>query len=292
MKLVPAIVESEIEQLADAVDAASLALYDAEHMVEKLERQAYDARGAVGMRRLELGRLLARARPHWPERGPKAKGWGEFLSKRKIEQPRAWELMKLAGYVEISSSNDETPDHIPTLVEAGARGSQQSMAGGPAPFEIDRNTWCTPVWITEALGDVDLDPCANERSHVRAGSTFRLDRGQDGLELAANVGHDWRVFINPPYSDVTPWVQAYAHTRFVYLLKFDPSTKWFAELIAKTGLVLIPRGTRVQFEAPLGVPPEKSEANQFPHALFFARADDAPKGLLDRCYAWRIEPST
>ncbi len=296
----PAIAQTNVEQHAAAVIAAMNALRESLNHESKAEERAATARQVTARCRLALGRELMAARMLWPQRGPKAKGWGEFLANARIDQDVALDAMKYAGFVAEDISRDE-PGNLPTLAAAGID-KRPRLELVPAPIdvpavvdpdaiEIDRDTWCTPKWITDALGAVDLDPCANDRSHVQARSTFRLDRDQDGLELAAKVGHDWTVFLNPPYSDVGPWIQAYGHTRFCFLLKFDPSTKWFAELFARTGLILIPRGTRVQFEAPEGVPPEKALANQFPHALFFARADDAPLALLERCFVWRVDPA-
>lgn len=156
----------------------------------------------------------------------------------------------------------------------------------------DRDSWCTPRWITEAIGEWDLDPCGNARSHVRAARTLLLaDRGEDGLALAPElVTPALRVFVNPPYSDVGPWVDAYGAARFCFLLKFDPSTRWFARLIDRTGLVLFPRGTRVEFEPPPGVPPEQAQANPFPHALFYADPADATQRVRDLCFAWQVRP--
>lgn len=145
------------------------------------------------------------------------------------------------------------------------------------------------MWITDAIGKFDLDPCANELSHVQASRTFCLRFEEDGLQRAATIGHDWRVFVNPPYSNVRPWIDAYAHTRFVFLLKLDPSTKWFAELIKHTELILLPRGERVSFEPPPGIPPERANAQPFPHALFYAHAADATDEIRALCWAWRVE---
>lgn len=154
----------------------------------------------------------------------------------------------------------------------------------------DRNTWCTPKWITDALGEFTLDPCSNDRSTVQARETYQLGRGQDGLELAAAVPACWRVFVNPPYEGgaVVRWVRAYQHTRFCFLLRLDPSTKWFAELYARTQLILVPRGNRIQFEPPPGV---KASSNPFPHALFYAWAADATPAIRARCYEWYVAPS-
>jgi hypothetical protein len=162
-------------------------------------------------------------------------------------------------------------------VSRGTRSRQTSL-------RPDRDSWCTPKWIADAIGPWDLDPCSNERGHVRAGRAFRLDRGEDGLALAASVEPGVRAFVNPPYSDVPPWVRAYKHAAFCFLLKFDPSTRWFAELYAATALVAIPRRRRVAFEPPPGV---RASSNPFPHALFYARREDATDAILRLCYAWR-----
>lgn len=151
--------------------------------------------------------------------------------------------------------------------------------------DADRDTWCTPRWITDAVGRWDLDPCSNPRSTVQADETCRLDCGQDGLEHAALVAHTARVFINPPYSDVMPWVQAYRHTRFCFLLKFDPSTRWCEALLEHTSVVLFPRRTRVEFSPPPGV---ESSANPFPHALFYARLADVTDAIRALCFTWSV----
>ncbi len=179
---------------------------------------------------------------------------------------------------------DEDHDGREIDVEGHVRVIGASGESDVDAVEIDRDTWCTPKWIADALGAWDLDPCSNERSHIQSARSFRFDeRGEDGLALASSIDATARVFVNPPYSAVAPWIAAYGHTRFCFLLKFDPSTKWFTALMALTELVLIPQGTRIQFEAPPGVPPEKSGSNQFPHALFFARAVDASDDIRAKC---------
>ncbi len=167
----------------------------------------------------------------------------------------------------------------------GKRANDQRDAGATP----DRDAWTTPSWITDALGAFDLDPCSNVRACVQADRAFRLDAGEDGLELAHTVPADSRVFINPPYSSgqVIRWVKAYEHTRFCFLLRFDPSTAWFAHLYRRSGLVVVPR-KRVNFQPPPGV---KAFTNVYPHALFFARASDASEQINRLSYAWRTRPS-
>jgi hypothetical protein len=287
MKPVPAIIETDIVQLEHETRAAIDAHREASARATELEQQAAAAREAARMRLFEIGRLLIRARAAWPKTGPRAKGWGEYLQRLGVDQPRAWEWMQYAGYVEVSSQSDETrpaPSDMPTFVEAGVRSAPPPQHIEPE-IEIDRDTWCTPKWVTDAIGRWDLDPCANVRSHVDAARCFMLEEcGEDGLVLARDVKKTARVFINPPYSDVMPWIEAYGHTRFCFLLKLDISTKWFEALLAKCELVLMPRRTRIQFEAPPGIPPEKALANQFPHALFYARAADATDAIKALCF--------
>lgn len=156
--------------------------------------------------------------------------------------------------------------------------------------EPARDEWCTPAWVAEMIGRFDLDPCSNARSHIRATARYSLDDGDDGLALAAKVAPTARVFVNPPYSagSVAKWVSAYGHTRFCFLLRFDPSTEWFCVLYARSLLVAIPRGRRINFEPPPGV---RASSNTFPHALFYARPEDATPAVLRACIAWRTRPS-
>ena len=67
-----------------------------------------------------------------------------------------------------------------------------------------------------------LDPCPYKGK----------DSGPDGLLMYWNVN----TFVNPPYSNVKPWVRKAIHDNRTYgativlLLKMDTSTMWFAEL--------------------------------------------------------------
>lgn len=61
---------------------------------------------------------------------------------------------------------------------------------------------CTPKWLADMLPEVDLDPCSNERSHIKARWSFSLEKKLDGLRLPWNG----TVFENYPYSDPLPWI--------------------------------------------------------------------------------------
>lgn len=293
MKPIPAIVESDIARVAARVDECITRLRDAEQHAEQADRRAQSAHEAARTRRLDLGRALIDARKHFKPSGKNAKAWSDFLAVRRLTLEQAQDAMKYAGFVEgLTGGSEDPPAKLPTREEAGLDSPPPLLSLVPDQadeVEIDRDTWCTPKWITDAIGRFELDPCSNDRSTVQAAQMFDLvDRGADGLVLATAVAPTARVFINPPYSDVPPWIAAYKHTRFCFLLKLDTSTKWFAELYAATGLILIPR-KRVQFEPPPGVPPERAIAQQFPHALFYAHAEDATDAIRELCWTWRVE---
>lgn len=158
--------------------------------------------------------------------------------------------------------------------------------------DADRDSWCTPWWIADALGPVRLDPCSNERSHIIAWERWYLDRGQDALKLARGVPKDpgGLIYVNPPYSRglVMKFVRAFADKRSCFLLRFDTSTTWFNEMYARTELLLIPR-IRVNFEPPPGTSLTGNHNNPYPHALMFTRARDANEELRSLCFEMRTK---
>lgn len=142
--------------------------------------------------------------------------------------------------------------------------------------QTSRDSWCTPQWLAEALGGFDLDPCSNEHSHIWADRKGGLVYGLDGLRF--NPPSTERVFINPPYSrgQVARWVAHYKHTDFCFLLRWDPSTAWFRELMDVTNYVWF-ASRRINFEPPPGI---ASSSNPFPHALYFrSRPPTSLEGL-------------
>ena len=134
---------------------------------------------------------------------------------------------------------------------------------------IDSDSWCTPKELADELGYFDLDPCSNHRSHIQAGETCALDHAleanRDGLAF------DWThrsVFMNHPYSNSMPWARKLAaHAApWCALVKLDPSTRWWAELMSALPVVA-PFRHRVRFERP-DKPPLTAN---FPSALVFRR---------------------
>lgn len=92
------------------------------------------------------------------------------------------------------------------------------------------DSYCTPAWLTAMLPLVDLDPCSNPRSTVRARRAFSLEKKLDGL------AQPWRgsVFLNWPYSAPGPWAAKLVEeltagrcTEAIVLCKLDASTAWW-----------------------------------------------------------------
>jgi hypothetical protein len=276
-------------------------LREAEHRATQLGRAFDDAQQLAQTKRMLMGRHLLEVRAQLPKRSNDGHGWGAFLGAVELDEATAWRYMKLA---EATANLSPEKDRVPTYAEIGLDKREGAEPDPDAPPrtdadaprevseatepEVDRDTWCTPKWIAELIGRWDLDPCSNDRSHINAKRKYDLElRDENGLLLASKAKKSTRVFVNPPYSDVGPWVEAYGHTRFCFLVKFDPSTAWCTELLAKTSLILFPkkdgeRSARIAFEPPPGVP--NPGGHQFPHGLFFARADDATKAIKAACF--------
>ena len=126
----------------------------------------------------------------------------------------------------------------------------------------DRSSWCTPEWLTAILPHIDLDPCSNARSTVRARQSYAIERGEDGLVLP------WSgvVYVNPPYADVMPWVlraESPDVTACGFLVNVDSSTAWWKRLQQTKPLVFL-FSKRIQFVPPPGI---RASTNSKPQAL-------------------------
>ena len=114
-----------------------------------------------------------------------------------------------------------------------------------AGSESTTDTWLTPKWILDALGQFDLDPCAapSPRPWSSAKRHYEVGKGQDGLRLP------WagRVWLNPPYSSADPWVaKMHAHGDGVMCVAVRGEVRRWMEHIwsgADRILLLAPRTT-------------------------------------------------
>lgn len=155
--------------------------------------------------------------------------------------------------------------------------------------EGDRDAYCTPAEITVLLPEVDLDPCSNPRSTVRARQTYSLEANQDGLALP------WLglVYCNPPYSAPLPWAQKLAAewsslAGAGFLVNADHSPKWW-HVLKQALPIRLDFDERIEFAAPPGVEASKNDRPQtlLMDAAFWAKCDQP--ALLAMGTLWRQE---
>lgn len=181
----------------------------------------------------------------------------------------------------------------PPAAHSSARTGVRGASGDPK-----RGAYCTPKYVASALGEFDLDPFTNERSHVRAVEQCILDNGGDGFGAgdpgSYRVGqfgartqqatHATRTWLQPDYTQVLSAVRHYLHTRFVALLRFDPRPEW-ADLVGGASewigvLSNSPGRSSFEFEPAPGV---VSSSNTFPHALYARSYTDVTPAMRALC---------
>lgn len=179
-----AIVQSVHEEAFALVRSTHSQLREADVQVEKTAKRAADAariaETALRKReelRLELGKHLLRARQAWPERGPNAKGWGEFLEREGIEQSTAWRWMDLAAKTAAGQESFHAQGHlheIPHPADMPDRPGAEDGAPSPrrplgllADMQLLVGRW-EDVLSKDEIGMVDTiitDPPYSERTH-------------------------------------------------------------------------------------------------------------------------------
>ena len=128
----------------------------------------------------------------------------------------------------------------------------------------DSDNWETPGWLMNMFRGW-YDPCPL--------GGYKTNR--DDLEGEWELMYQYPgIYINPPYSDVTPWIDKAirTHQRYmaigvrvpiVMLLKHDSSTKWFAKLQEAGARFLMIQG-RLNFKSPNAI---KHSCSPFPSVL-------------------------
>lgn len=163
--------------------------------------------------------------------------------------------------------------------------------------ELARGSYCTPKHVADNVGPWNLDPFSNPRSHIVSDALCSLERGDDGFGDGTpgsyringlgllRATRDTRVWGQPDYAYVLRAVDHYQHTRWCWLLRFDPRTTWFKRLYRMSEVIAV--FPDIQFEPPPGVKVVGKGANSFPHALFYRCADDVTDAVKRTTYAWR-----
>lgn len=128
--------------------------------------------------------------------------------------------------------------------------------------EFDRNMWQTPKYFFRWLDkrfEFHIDGCANEHnalciSWIGKGSPL----GSDFLDTKTPYPYrNMRFYVNPPYSDVTPFLKAAKELKdkghlVVMLLNNDKSTQWYQNHVHNVANEVIDIiGGRVAFINPL-----------------------------------------
>lgn len=107
------------------------------------------------------------------------------------------------------------------------------------------NTWFTPRYFFDALGEFDIDPCTESfRPFDTAEKHYEYDKEQNGLELPWNG----RVWLNPPYGKFTPmWLRKLReHGNGMALVFTAFETRWGQEALRSADGIYMLSG-RVSF---------------------------------------------
>lgn len=113
----------------------------------------------------------------------------------------------------------------------------------PVSHSGKTDTWLTPLWIIEALGRFDIDPCGFPK-HPTAENI--ICEPEDGLSL------EWkgRVWLNPPYSNAETWIDRLAKHNYGTTLIFNRlDTKYLQRHVQIASSVFFLAG-RVKFLKP------------------------------------------
>jgi len=97
--------------------------------------------------------------------------------------------------------------------------------------EKTSDTWITPRYVTSALGEFDLDPCAHtDMPHIHAKMCYTII--DDGLQ------QEWkgRVWMNPPYSKAKEFMKKLAnHGNGIAFIYTRVETKMFFDYVWDKG---------------------------------------------------------
>ena len=127
---------------------------------------------------------------------------------------------------------------LPRSVRRAGMGSHHSAAS-------QSDVWLTPPWLLTALGEFDLDPCA--APEPRPWPTAAEHYAEANVDGLASPWHG-RVWLNPPYSALEPWMtRLAAHGTGTALVFARTETKWFHEAVWPQASGLLFLAGRVTF---------------------------------------------
>jgi hypothetical protein len=108
------------------------------------------------------------------------------------------------------------------------RRAASGIGSHAAPVRGWTDTWLTPRWILDALGDFDTDPCCPDPMPWQTAATMYTER-DNGLMMP----WDGRVWLNPPYGDQTGvWLDLLAgHGNGIALIFARTETEMFHRFV-------------------------------------------------------------
>lgn len=125
----------------------------------------------------------------------------------------------------------------------------KGISGHELPNNGKSNEWYTPPYITDALGNFDLDPCAGivRKRDIAATNYTCLDDGLSKLWTG-------RVWLNPPYGDNTKlWLARMAsHRNGIVLIFARTETRMFHQHVWPVASGIFFFEGRIKFLSPDG----------------------------------------
>lgn len=123
----------------------------------------------------------------------------------------------------------------------------QAVPPGPGRGVVLRSktdAWVTPLPLIAPLGQFDLDPCATPEPRPWPTAARHIARPENGFTSP----WEGRVWLNPPYSAIGPWVGKLAvHGHGTALIFARTETSWFVDYVwAKATALLFLHG-RIRF---------------------------------------------
>ena len=114
----------------------------------------------------------------------------------------------------------------------------------------DRDTWLTPPNLLQQLGPFDLDPCTPPVMPWPTAAK-RYTPADDGL-LQPWSGYVW---LNPPFSNVRPWVEKLAeHDNGIALVPASVGCRYWQETIFERAPAWLFVAKRIKFMTVTGEP--------------------------------------
>lgn len=160
-----------------------------------------------------------------------------------------------------------------------------SVMVGAMRFGGGSQDYCTPQELLEPVyefGEIELDPCSNPNSIVRARHHIMpleyMDREKEfglvNVSFGDGLAGPWPeglTFVNPPFRNVVPWLEkaeeeARTGSDVILLLNADTSTAWFQDFVYPRANRICFRRGRVRF---LGA----RSTNPFPHLYVYFGGD-------------------